>query len=202
MFIEQIPQVVRWFFSPVLWRKDPGRKVIYLTFDDGPTEENTRWILDQLDARGIKATFFCIGRNVRQHPDLYEEIRKRGHRTGLHGYDHKRGLYKDESAFADDLRMAEQYVQSDLFRPPHGHLKFSQIRELSKKFTIVLWDVITRDYNASLKPEQIYRIAVRYGRNGSIVVFHDSVKARANMTYAFPKAVDYWLSKGYKFETL
>ena len=202
MFIEQIPQVVRWFFSPVLWRKDPERKVIYLTFDDGPTEENTRWILDQLDARGVKATFFCIGKNVREHPELYAEILKRGHRTGLHGYDHKRGLYKDEAAFADDLQKAEQYVHSDLFRPPHGHLTFSQIRRFSQRFAIVLWDVITRDYNASLKPEQIYRIAVRYGRNGSIVVFHDSVKARANMMYAFPKAVDYWLSKGYKFETL
>ena len=202
MIIEQIPQVVRWFFSPVLWRKDASRKVIYLTFDDGPTPSNTHWILDQLDERGVKATFFCIGKNVEQLPDLYDEILRRGHRVGLHGYDHKRGLYKDSEAFARDLKKGAEWVHSDLFRPPHGHLTFAQIRQLSKKYTIVLWDVITRDYNPDLNPERVLRIAQRYGRNGSIVVFHDSLKAQANMRYAFPRAVDYWLSQGYKFETL
>ena len=202
MFIERIPQVVRWFFRPVLWRGDKNRKVLYLTFDDGPTEENTLWILDRLDERGVKATFFCVGRNVERHPGLYAEIQARGHRVGLHGYDHKRGLYKDDALFNADLARCAELVKSDLFRPPHGHLKPSQVRRYARRYTIVLWDVITRDYNRGLKPEKVLGIAKRYGRKGSIIVFHDSVKARENMRYAFPRAVDYWLEQGYTFETL
>ncbi|MCQ2370000.1 MAG: polysaccharide deacetylase family protein [Paludibacteraceae bacterium] len=202
MFIERIPALVRLFYKGVLWRMDKKDKVIYLTIDDGPTAENTLWILDLLDRYGIKATFFCIGRNVEANPDLYAEIIERGHSVGLHGYDHKRGLYKNSEIFFKDIERGAEFIKSTLFRPPHGRITLSQAKELGKRYRIVLWDVITRDYNPKLSGEKVFNIAKKYGRNGSIVVFHDSVKAQKNMRYALPKAIEYWLSQNYKFNKL
>ncbi len=202
MFIERVPQLVRLLYKDVLWREDKRKKVIYITIDDGPTVENTLWILDLLDQYGIKATFFCIGRNVEAHPELYRQIIERGHSVGLHGYDHKRGLYKSSDVFFDDIEHGARFIETKLFRPPHGRIKLSQARELGKKYKIVLWDVITRDYNPKLSGEKVFDIAKKYGRNGSIVVFHDSVKAQKNMRYALPKAIEYWLSQNYKFNKL
>lgn len=202
MFIEQIPNILRLLYRRALWRGDKNEKVIYLTIDDGPTTLNTEWILDLLDKHGVKATFFCIGRNVEAHPELYNMILERGHKTGLHGYDHKRGLYSDTDAFYADIEHASQFVKSNLFRPPHGNISPRQLRELSKKYTVVLWDVITRDYNRDLSGDDVLDIALRYSRNGSIVVFHDSEKAMNNMRYALPKAIEYWLHEGYSFKVL
>lgn len=186
----------------VVWRKSKSEKSIYLTFDDGPTEENTLWILDTLDKYGIKATFFLIGNNVEAHPDLFEEIKRRGHGIGSHGYSHQRGLWLHTKDFFADIRRAAAIIKSDLFRPSHGRIRPFQALYLSRRYKIVLWDVITRDYDRCLKPEDVYKIATKYGRNGSIVVFHDSVKAQKNMRYAFPKAVEYWIKQGYSFKVL
>ena len=203
MFIEQMPDIVRRLFPTVLWRKDKNKKVIYLTFDDGPTEEITRWILKTLNDFNIKATFFCIGNNAEKHPEILDEIRKNGHTVGIHGYEHRRGLYKDNEVFFSDIEKSKNIIKSNLFRPPHGNLTPRQAKKLKDLgYNVVLWDVITRDYNTSLPEEKVLDIAKRYTRNGSIVVFHDSLKAEQNMKYAFPKAVKYWLENGYTFETL
>ena len=203
MFIEQMPDIVRRLFPTVLWRKDKNKKVIYLTFDDGPTEEITRWILNTLDEFGIKATFFCIGNNAEKLPEIVDEIREKGHSVGIHGYEHRRGLYKDNEVFFSDIEKSKNIIKSNLFRPPHGNLTPRQAKKLKDLgYNVVLWDVITRDYNTRLPEEKVLDIAKRYTRNGSIVVFHDSRKAFKNMKYAFPKAVKYWLDNGYTFETL
>ena len=203
MFIEQIPNIVRAFYPTVLWRKDKNKKVIYLTFDDGPTEELTHWILKTLDDFGVKATFFCIGNNAEKHPEIVDEIRQNGHSVGIHGYEHRRGLYKEGDAFFSDIEKSKNIIKSNLFRPPHGNITPSQAKKLKNLgYNVVLWDVITRDYNPSLSEEKVLDIAKKYTRNGSIVVFHDSRKAFKNMKYAFPKAVKYWLDNGYTFETL
>jgi peptidoglycan/xylan/chitin deacetylase (PgdA/CDA1 family) len=202
MFIEQMPCWVRKWYPNVLWRKSPQEKTLYLTFDDGPTPEITPWILDQLDTFGIKATFFCIGANAQKHPALLQAIQERGHAIGLHGYNHVRGLYKNTEAYFADIKKGAQYIDSTLFRPPHGRITPKQAKQLDQKYTVVLWDVITRDYDASLPPEQIEKIALKYTRNGSIIVFHDSLKAQKNMQYAFPRAVKQWLSEGYQFKRL
>lgn len=202
MFIERIPNILRLLYWRALWRGDSKEKVIYLTIDDGPTTLNTTWILDLLDKYGIKATFFCIGRNVEANPVLYNEILKRGHSTGVHGYDHKRGLYSDKKLFYADIEHASQYIHSKLFRPPHGHITPSELRYLSSKYKIVLWDVITRDYNKDLSGEEVFGIAKKYSRNGSIVVFHDSEKAMNNMRYALPRAIEYWIKEGYSFKII
>lgn len=202
MWIEQMPNWVRKLYPTVLWRKDPTQKTLYLTFDDGPTPQITPWILDQLDSLGIKATFFCIGNNAQKHPHLVEEIQARGHAIGLHGYSHIRGLYKDNNRFMADIAQGKAHINSSLFRPPHGRLTPQQARRLSNEYTVVLWDVITRDYDVDLQPQQVESIALKYARNGSIIVFHDSLKAQKNMQYAFPRVVKQWLSEGYQFKTL
>lgn len=202
MFIEQIPNILRLLYRRALWRGDKNEKVIYLTIDDGPTTLNTEWILDLLDRHGVKATFFCIGRNVEAHPELYNMILEHGHKTGLHGYDHKRGLYSDTDAFYADIEHASQFIKSNLFRPPHGNISPRQLRDLSKRYTVVLWDVITRDYNRDLSGDDVLDIAIKYSRNGSIVVFHDSEKAMNNMRYALPKAIEHWIKEGYSFKLI
>lgn len=203
MFIEQMPNIIRQFYPTVLWRKDKDKKIIYLTFDDGPTVETTRWILKTLDELGVKATFFCIGNNAEKHPEIVDEIRGKGHTVGIHGYEHKRGLYKNSETFFSDIEKSKDIVKSNLFRPPHGNITPHQAKKLDELgYKVVLWDVITRDYDTSLWEEDVFNIAKKYTRNGSIVVFHDSVKAEKNMRYAFPKAVKYWLENEYTFETL
>lgn len=203
MFIEQMPDIVRLLYPTVLWRKDKDKKVIYLTFDDGPTEEITHWILKTLDEFGVKATFFCIGNNAEKHPEIVDEIRENGHSVGIHGYSHVRGLYKKQEEYLNDIKKSESIIKSKIFRPSHGRIYPSQVKKLNELgYKVVLWDVITRDYDTNLKEEEVLKIAKKYTRNGSIVVFHDSLKAEKNMKYAFPLAVKYWIENGYTFETL
>ena len=203
MFIEQMPDIIRLLYPSVLWRKDKNKKVIYLTFDDGPTEEITHWILKTLDEFGVKATFFCIGNNAEKHPEIVDEIRQNGHSVGIHGYSHVRGLYKKQEEYLNDIKKSESIIKSKIFRPSHGRIYPSQVKKLNELgYKVVLWDVITRDYDTNLKEEEVLKIAKKYTRNGSIVVFHDSLKAEKNMKYAFPLAVKYWIDNGYTFETL
>ena len=185
------PRMLRRIYAGALWKVQTKEKKLFLTFDDGPIPEVTPWVLDELKQYEAKATFFCIGNNVEKNPDIFEEIKKRGHQVGSHGYSHIRGMYKNTESFFADIEKADTLIKSHLFRPPHGHITPVQIRAL-KKYKIVLWDVITRDYNPKLAPEKILVIAKKYTRNGSIIVFHDSLKAQENMRYAFPLAVKYF----------
>ncbi len=202
MFIEQIPAFIRWFFGPVVWRGNKNQRTIYLSFDDGPTPDVTPWVLQTLDDYGIKATFFCIGNNVEKHPTIFQEIINRGHAVGNHAYSHKRGLYRKHHDFLDDINKADILIKSNLFRPPHGNITPKQINLLHRKYKIILWDIITRDYDTGLSPQKVLDIVTKYSRNGSIVVFHDSLKAEKNLQYALPRAIEFWKNEGYSFEIL
>jgi peptidoglycan/xylan/chitin deacetylase (PgdA/CDA1 family) len=202
VFIEQLPNWVRRLYPGVKWREDATSKVIYLTFDDGPIPEVTPWVLDVLDRYEIKATFFCVGDNVRKHPEVYQEVLRRGHRVGNHTFNHLRGFEIGCSRYVENVHKASEWIESDLFRPPHGQLRYAQLDALLPEYRIVQWDVISRDYNGKLKPEKVLNIVKRYARNGSIVVFHDSIKAEKNMKFALPKALDYWIKQGFTFRTL
>lgn len=202
MLIEQLPVWIRFFLKGVTWRKDPNKKVLYLTFDDGPIPGVTPWVLDILDLYNVKATFFCVGENVEKYPEIYNDILKRGHRTGNHTYNHKRGFLNDTKAYVSNIDKAAGFIESDLFRPPHGDLRISQLKILRKKYEIVQWDVISRDYNRDLPKEKVLEIVLKYTRNGSIIVFHDSLKAEENMKYAMPKALELLIGKGYSFDVL
>lgn len=202
MFIEQLPVFFRGVYRKVTWRKDSRLKNIYLTFDDGPIPEVTPWVLDVLDSFGVKATFFCVAENVWRYPEIYQEILRRGHRTGNHTYNHLRGFFTSTKKYLANVEKAAGFIQSDLFRPPHGELRTPQYFRLRKHYTIIQWDVITRDYNPELNGEQVLGIVKKYARNGSIIVFHDSIKAEQNMRYAMPKAIEFLKEQGYSFEKL
>ena len=198
----QFPDVLRPFLGKLLWRKNPSEKVIYLTFDDGPVPEVTPLVLDLLDEYNLKATFFCVGENVEKYPDVYKEVLKRGHKTGNHTYNHLKGIAVSTNEYVTNVEKAATQIDSKLFRPPYGRIKNSQKKALLEDYEIVMWDIITRDYDSRLSPVSIMRNIKRYSRNGSLVVFHDSIKAERNMLTVLPLAIEYWNSKGYRFGVL
>lgn len=203
MFIEQPPLLYRLLFPGGVWRLPvENEKVIYLTFDDGPIPEITPWVLDVLDQYNIKATFFVVGENVRKHPHLYQDILNRGHQVGNHTYNHLQGIKTLSNEYVKNVDKAAQYVDSTLFRPPHGHLRLPQFFTLRKKYKIILWDVVTRDYSKVQTPDKVFQNVKNYTRNGSIIVFHDSLKAETNMKYALPKAIEWLMEEGYSFRTI
>jgi len=201
MLIEQPPLIYRLLFPEAIWRvKKKGSKRVYLTFDDGPIPEVTPWVLDKLDALGgIKATFFMVGDNVSRNPDLYREIINRGHAVGNHSMHHLQGFKVNTPRYLRDIQEAAALIDSDLYRPPHGIMRWAQAAALKARYNIVMYDVVTRDYNRSLSPARVLENVKRYTRNGSIIVFHDSLKAEHNMRRAMPQAVEWLLDQGYEF---
>ena len=198
----QFPRLLRPLWGKVVWRKDPSSKVIYLTFDDGPVPEVTPLVLDLLDEHNIKATFFCVGENVQKHPDTFAQVMSRGHKVGNHTFNHLKGFSVKDEEYYDNIDKAAELINSKLFRPPYGRITGKQMKKLRDRYTIIMWDVITHDYNKSLSPETIMRTIKRYSRNGSLVVFHDSIKAKENLLAVLPLAIEYWKSKGYTFGVL
>ena len=170
MFIEQPPWFYRALFPGVTWRIPAEPKCVYLTFDDGPIPEVTPWVLDILDQYGVKATFFMVGDNVRKHPDIYRMVVERGHRIGNHTFNHIQGIRFLTRNYLANTDKAAEWIPSNLFRPPHGHMRIPQVFKLRKKYRIIMWDVVTRDYSPRLTPPQVLDNVKRYVRNGSIIV--------------------------------
>lgn len=203
MLIERPPSLYRVLFPEAIWRiKRRGRKVVYLTFDDGPVPEVTPWVLDTLDHYGVKATFFLVGDNVRRNPGLLDEIRRRGHSYGNHTMHHVQGMKSSWRAYLRDITEADALIDSPLFRPPHGLLWGGQAKAIKHKYNLVMYDLITRDYNRRLTPQQVFDNVRRYVRNGSIIVFHDSLKAIRNMQWAMPRAIEWLKQQGYEFDVI
>lgn len=198
----QFPRILRPFFGKTIWRKTPSEKVIYLTFDDGPVPEVTPQVLDILDTYGWKATFFCVGENVQKHPELYNEILLRGHKTGNHSFNHLKGFNYSIEEYTANIKKAASYIDSNLFRPPYGRITRKQIKALETDYQIIMWDVITHDYNKNLSNDEVFRNVTKHLRKGSIVVFHDSVKAKEHVLAVLPKAIEFWNEKGYRCELL
>lgn len=205
MLIEQPPHLYRLLFPGALWRIAPesdDEKHVYLTFDDGPIPETTPWILELLDKYNIKATFFCVGDNVSKHPDLYRTLIQKGHHVGNHTFNHLQGLLTHTDNFVENAEKAARLIHSPLFRPPHGHMRIPQTWAVRKNFKIVMWDVVTRDYSKHMNPDDVFNNVKKYTRNGSIVVFHDSLKAQRNMMEALPKSIEWLISEGYQFKLI
>lgn len=198
----QLSRIPSLFFPSLTWRVKTCSKLIYLTFDDGPVPQVTPQVLNILDAFGWRATFFCVGENVAKHPDLYREVLARGHRTGNHSYNHIRGFRYTTDEYVQNVKKASEIIQSKLFRPPHGRMTFAQMKALHKEYDIVMWDVITRDYDQKKSPERILKAIKRNLRKGSVVVFHDSLKAKENVLEVLPKALEFWKSEGYDWGLL
>lgn len=201
MLIEQPPLLYRHLYPGSLWRiNDEEQKTVYLTFDDGPIPEVTPWVLDLLDQHSIKATFFCVGDNVRKYPGIYQQLLERGHKTGNHTFNHVQGWKHRTRFLLENSAKAAELIDSRLLRPPHGHMRVAQNYALQKAgYTVVMWDVVTRDYSRFMTPQQVLQNVKKYTRDGSIIVFHDSLKAEKNMKYTLPRAIEWLQNEGYTF---
>ncbi len=203
MLIEQPPLLYRLLFPEAIWRvKNKGSRSVYLTFDDGPIPEVTPWVLDTLDSFGVKATFFLVGDNVRRNPQLFDEIKLRGHSFGNHTMHHLQGMKVTTLRYMRDITEADTLIDSVLFRPPHGIIRWAQAAAIKNHYNIVMYDLVTRDYSRKVTPEQVLENVKRFTRNGSIIVFHDSLKAERNLRYALPRAIQWLKDEGYEFRTL
>ena len=212
------PKILRLFYPSFLWEMPKGEKKIYLTFDDGPHPTITPQVLEILKKFNAKATFFCVGNNVKKYKDTFEMIKREGHSVGNHTFNHEKGLITKTKDYVDSVIEADALIQSLLFRPPHGRIKFSQIRELKKKLRIsesqklrtsepqqlkiVAWTVISYDWDKSLTPDDCYNNVIKNAGDGSIIVFHDSEKALNNMIPALIKVLEYYTERGFTFEKL
>lgn len=198
--IEQPPLFYRLLFPEAIWRvRRNRRKVVYLTFDDGPIPEVTPWVLDLLDTYNIKATFFMVGDNARRSPHLVEEVLRRGHSIGNHTMHHLQGFKVRSIKYMRDITEAAAYIDSNLFRPPHGLLRWEQARAIKKHYNIVMYDLVTRDYSKRLSWEAVFGNVKKYARDGSIIVFHDSLKAENNLCKALPASIEWLKEQGYEF---
>ena len=203
MLIERPPLPYRLLFPEAIWRiKIKRRKVAFLTFDDGPIPEVTPWVLDTLDHYGVKATFFMVGDNVRRYPGLIEEVRRRGHTVGNHTMHHLQGMKVTSRTYRRDITEADALIDSPLFRPPHGILRWAQAAAIKNHYNIIMYDLVTRDYSRKMRPQQVLANVKRYARNGSIIVFHDSLRAQRNLRYALPRAIQWLKLQGYELEPL
>ncbi len=201
MFVERADKFLKWFI-PAIWTIKDSEKSVYLTFDDGPCPEVTPKVLDILDRYDIKATFFCVGNNVKKYPHIFDLIVSKGHRVGNHTMHHLKGFNSSLNDYIKDVEEANRMINSDLFRPPYGRITIKQLKELKKSYKVIMWDVITRDYNRKLKPEKCFSIVKRFSRKGSIIVFHDSIKSADNVLQALPWSIEWLKSEGYVFKTI
>ena len=202
MFIEQPPLWLRWIYPDALWRVNKGVRAVYLTFDDGPIPVVTPRVLEILEHYKVKATFFMVGDNVRKYPKEFEMVKAAGHRLGNHTYNHIGGLRRGIRSYLNNVKMADSYIHSNLVRPPYGWMKWEQYFFLRRYYQLVMWDVVTRDYNRHLTGEEVFQNVRRYTRNGSIITFHDSVRSEERLWYALPKSIEWLLSQGYVFKKI
>jgi len=201
-FLVRPPKLLRSLYSKAIWRMSKDEPCIYLTFDDGPIPELTPWVLDILKQYQVKATFFCVGENITKHPEIFERVIKEGHQLGNHTYNHLKGWKTTNDVYFDNVKKCQELTKTNLFRPPYGRIKKTQYKQLAVDYKIVFWDVLTHDYDKLLNPEKCLENSIKYTRNGSIVVFHDNVKATHNIKHALPLYIEYFLKLNYKFATL
>lgn len=202
MIISRIPGILSKTFKSVTWELPSREKVVYLTFDDGPTPGITEWVLNELEKYDAKATFFCLGKNVEAHPDIYRAILERGHAVGNHSYSHLKGFGSSVATYVKDAERAAGLIDSRLFRPPYGRILKRQVTMLKKQFHIIMWSVLSVDYNSAVSGSQVVKNVLQNVKSGSIVVFHDSLKAEKNLRYALPEVLHRLKENGYSMQAI
>ncbi|ANQ47489.1 polysaccharide deacetylase family protein [Flammeovirga sp. MY04] len=212
--IQRVGSIVRdKIFPSLTWKKEATSiPTIYLTFDDGPIPEITPWVLDQLAKYNAKATFFCVGDNIRKHPEVYNKVLEAGHTAGNHTFNHLQYWKTSYNKYLDNVKVCDEQLVSNplfdtdrkkpLFRPPHGQVGKQMIHTLKEKYEIIMWHVLTRDYNKNFNEEKCLATAIKLTEDGSIVVFHDSIKAEKNLRYVLPRFLEHFSKKGYVFASL
>lgn len=204
-YVSKTPKWVWKLFTAGIWEMPQTKKVIYLTFDDGPHPFITPQVLDELNKYNAKATFFCIGKNVVDNPLVYKRIREEGHAVGNHTFDHLDGWRTGRSGYLANIIKARDHIASDLFRPPYGRITRNQRKDLfqlAEPFKLIMWSVLSGDFDVNITPEKCCDNILKNAKSGSIVVFHDSEKANERMHYALPVVLKYFSEKGYIFEKI
>lgn len=204
-YLVTTPWWLRAINPSLTWRLPNKEKKIYLTFDDGPHETATPFVLEQLKKFGAKATFFCIGKNVVERTALYERLLNEGHATGNHSHNHLNGWKTDNDTYINNIYEASKHINSSLFRPPYGRISRSQAHALQtgdKNFTVIMWSVLSADFDTNISPEKCSRNVIANTKPGSIIVFHDSTKAYKNMSFALPVVLEYFSERNYTFEAI
>lgn len=206
MVPHKTPYIFKYLWPGSLWKVSGARNSIFLTFDDGPIPELTDWVLQILKEYGAKATFFCVGDNVEKCPEVFLRIKEEGHSIGNHTFNHLNGSKEKAKVYQNNVLECDHAFQklkvnTNLFRPPYGRLKPSQRHNLKDR-KIVMWDVLTKDYDQNLDPDTILKNSIKATSSGSIVVFHDNVKAEKNLKEVLPKYIEHFQSKGYQFDAL
>lgn len=198
------PQLLKRTFQQMVWSGPPGddNNTVYLTFDDGPQPEVTPWVCEQLDSHDAKGTFFCIGKNVDRYPDTYNIVLAAGHATGNHTYNHLNGWQTDDDTYFENTEQCAGLVESQLFRPPYGRISLSQAAHLKKHYKLVMWDVLSADFDTNVEPQQAADNVIKHLQPGSIVVFHDSIKAWPRLKVALPQVLAYIRSRGWQARPL
>ncbi|MES2389569.1 MAG: polysaccharide deacetylase family protein [Bacteroidota bacterium] len=201
-------------FPQYEWKVDTREKVIYLTFDDGPVPDVTEFVLEQLAAYNAKATFFCVGHNIEKHPDIFDKVLEGGHSFGNHTYNHLKGHKTDPDEYIANFHLCEEIIKASvspeklggnkkpLFRPPYGRMQTKQQQHIGLTHRIIMWHVLSADFDPGLSAEKCFNKTADAAGPGSIVLFHDSIKAEKNMRYALPRFLDMFTEKGYRFEAL
>jgi len=202
MYLVKTPLLLKALYPKLLWDGGGNSRSIFVTFDDGPIPIVTPFVLNILKQYNAKATFFCIGDNVRKHPEVFEQVKQAGHAIGNHTFNHLNGWHTDDETYLDNFLQADELIGSKLFRPPYGRIKRSQIKLLQEAkpgIKIVMWNVLSADFDAATSPEKCLDNVVKNVKGGEIVLFHDSLKARDRMEYALPRALEYWSRAGFEF---
>jgi peptidoglycan/xylan/chitin deacetylase (PgdA/CDA1 family) len=197
-----VPAFLKIFYPSLLWQMPAGQKKLYLTFDDGPHPEITPQVLDILEQHQALASFFCVGENVRKFPEVYARLIENGHAVGNHSMNHLNGWKTNLNQYYENVNECRNLVDSPLFRPPYGRITPSQIHTLKKEYTIVMWSVLSYDFDPEISKEQCLEFVTNNAEDGAVIVFHDSEKAASNLFYALPKVLKYYSELGYTFEKL
>ncbi|MCK4922421.1 MAG: polysaccharide deacetylase family protein [Bacteroidales bacterium] len=202
MLIVKPPDFITRLMPRMTWGFYGELRKVFLTFDDGPTPEVSDWVLAQLESYNAKATFFCIGRNVEHYPDVYQRILGAGHSVGNHTYSHLKGFRSSKRTYYEDIELASGFINSNLFRPPYGRIRRAQVLDIVKQYRIIMWNTLSIDYNRKVPGDQVYHNVVDNVKPGSIIVFHDSDKARKNLYYALPRVLKFLQDEGYEMEAI